>query len=214
MMPPPNTATDSGRSSHSKTSSLVASRSPAAPRNDGYVGREPVAMTIRAALDDHVFADPETVVALEAGVAAQAVLRGKILDHLEHRAGEVVAQAAQPRHHRLAIDARRAAGVDPKHRRFAHRVRRLRRGDQQLARHAADPGAGGAARPALEQDQSLGVVARPAIGREPRGPGPDDRDVDLALGHGALPCSDLWCPATPADDSDHASDPPARRARL
>ena len=122
----------------------------------------------------------------EAGVSGQAVLRRKVLDHLEDGADEVVAQLAHPLHHRPAVDARRAA-VDPEHGRFLHRVRRVGGGDQELARHAADPGAGGAVRPALDQHQPAGVLAHPAIGGQTRGAGPDDRDVDLALRHGCPP---------------------------
>ena len=80
------------------------------------------------------------------------------LDHLEHRADEVVAQNAKAGHHSPAVDAR-LAGLDPEYRGLADRVRRLGRGDQQLARHAADPGAGGAVRPALDQHQTVGVLA-------------------------------------------------------
>ena len=122
----------------------------------------------------------------EAGVSGQAVLRRKVLDHLEHGADEVIAQIPHPGHHLPAVDTRRA-GMDPEHRRLAHGVRRLGGGDQELARHAADPGAGGAVPPALDQDQPVGVLAHPAIRGEPRGPGPDDRDVDLALRHGCPP---------------------------
>jgi hypothetical protein len=137
-------------------------------------------------LDHRVVADLETVVVDEAGVSGHAVRRRKVLDHLEHRADEIVAQVAHPLHHRAAVDARRA-DVDPEHPRLPHGMGRVGGGDQELARHAADASAGGAVRPDLDQDQPLGVLAHPAIRRKARGAGPDDRDVDVALRHRCPP---------------------------
>ena len=129
-----------------------------------------------------IVADLQAVVVDEARVSGQAMLRREVLDHLEHRADEIIAQGAYARHHRPAVDPCRP-GSDPEHRRFAHGVRRLGRGDQQLARHAADPGAGGAARPLFDQHQPVGMLAHHAIGGEPGGPGADDCDLHLALRH-------------------------------
>ncbi len=47
MTPGPKIATERGRSSQSKMSSLTISRSPAARRNGGIDGDEPVAITAR-----------------------------------------------------------------------------------------------------------------------------------------------------------------------
>jgi hypothetical protein len=51
----------------------------------------------------------------------------------------------------MAVDARRAAGIDPERRRLGHRVRRLGSADQKLA-PCSRPGAGGAAPLAFDQD--------------------------------------------------------------
>jgi hypothetical protein len=159
-----------------------------------------------------VVADLQPVVVDEARVPVQAMRRRHLLDHVEHRADEVVAQGAEAGHHRPAIDLRRP-GLDPEYRGFAHRVRRPGGGDQQLARHAADPGAGGAVHPALDQDHTLGVLAHLAIGREPRRPGADDRDVDLALRHACSPRAAFGHPAFPRKIAT-VSHPGQRPARM
>ena len=72
ITPGPKTATERGRSSQSKTSSLTMRRSPAARSSGGTAGEEPVAITARRERDARVAVDVERPVVDEARVAARS----------------------------------------------------------------------------------------------------------------------------------------------
>ena len=59
------------------------------------------------------------------------------------------------------------------------RMRGIRGCDQELARHAADPRAGGAVRPAFDDDRTRALRVRGAVGRHAGRAGADDGDVNL-----------------------------------
>jgi hypothetical protein len=56
--------------------------------------------------------------------------------------------------------------------------------DQGLGGHAADPGAGGAGLPAIDEDEGLAGPADLAHGVEAGGPGANDGDINESFFHG------------------------------
>ena len=121
----------------------------------------------------------------KARVALQAVLGGDGFHGLEHETDEAVAFALHARHHGRAVDPH-LTGVHAERTGRVQRVRRVGRGDQELARHAADPGAGGAVVRALDHHGARALRFCRAIGGHAGGAGADDGDIHIQLFHGAL----------------------------
>jgi hypothetical protein len=118
----------------------------------------------------------------ELGVRTNQMTFVKTGDGLEHETDETVALVAHALHHGAAIDPAAIAG-NPERRQRAQPVPLLRRGNQQLRRHAANPGTGGAERTAFDQCHAVSVLAHFAIGRHARRAGTDDGDFDFAQAH-------------------------------
>ena len=121
----------------------------------------------------------------KARVALQAVLGGNGFHGLEHEADEAVAFALDARHHGRAIDPH-LAGMHAERTGRVQRMRRLCRGNQELAWHAADPGAGGAVMRTLDDYGARALRPGGTIGRHAGGARADDGNIHVQLFHGAL----------------------------
>jgi hypothetical protein len=119
----------------------------------------------------------------ETRIAAQAIRLGNAFDVAQREADEPVALAPHPIHDRATIDADDTIEVHTEARRRCDGVGRIRRSDEQLARHAADASAGGAIGAAF--DEHCGRACSP--GRAVRGkacrPGTDNGNVNAQNSH-------------------------------
>ena len=113
-------------------------------------------------------------------MAAKAVRFGDAFDVAQHETDEPVALAPYPIHDRATIDAEGAIEVHAEARRRCDGVGRIRGGDEQLARHAADAGAGGAIGAAFDEHCGRACGPRSAVRGKACRPGADDGDVNLA----------------------------------
>ena len=95
--------------------------------------------------------DVERMVVHETCMAAKAIRFGNAFNVAQHETDEPVALAPHPIHDRATIDADDTIMVHAEARRRFDGVGRIRGGDEQLARHAADAGAGGAMGAAFDE---------------------------------------------------------------
>jgi hypothetical protein len=123
--------------------------------------------------------DVERMVVQETCMAAKAVRFGNAFNIAQHEIDEPVALAPQPIHHRTAIDADDAIVMHTEARRHFDGVGRLRGGDQQLARHAADACAGGAMGASFDDHCRRSCGPGRAVRGKACRPGADDGDVNL-----------------------------------
>ncbi len=130
-----------------------------------------------------VTAHVERVVVDEARVALQPMPGRPVLHGFDDETDEAVALAAHAVHHRRAVDDQ-ATAVHAKASRVRDGVRRLGGGDEQLARHAAHAGAGGAVGAAFDDDDAACMGQRAAVGRHAGGAGADDGHVNIQGVHG------------------------------
>jgi len=122
----------------------------------------------------------------ETRVADEPVARRDLVDTVEHETDEAVALATHAGHHGAAIDAHRAIEPQPERGPTRDAVRSLGGSDEQLARHAADAGARGAKRPALDDDSALAGSHCGSVGSEAGSAGADHGDIDFDMLHGGL----------------------------
>jgi hypothetical protein len=115
-------------------------------------------------------------------MAAQFIACRDAVDAIQHEADEAVALAPHARHHGYAVDAL-FTGMHAEFRRRVEHVRRLGRRDQELAGHAADPGAGGAVMAAFDHHRARALRPGGAVGHQARRAGADHGDVDLQCLH-------------------------------
>ena len=114
--------------------------------------------------------------------AAYAVFSRDVFNRLHHEPDEAVALRSNPAHDGGAVDTRRV-GLHAESRCFAYRMRRLGRCDQQLARHAANAGAGRPVRPTLDERHVIRPLASGTVGGEAGRTGADDGDIHTTLFH-------------------------------
>jgi hypothetical protein len=101
--------------------------------------------------DALVIADDKRVVVLEARVTTNAIRFRDAFDIPQHEAYEAVAFAPHPRHDFAPFDADPAVEMRAETRQKLCRMHGLGRGDQELARHAADARAGRSVLAAFDQ---------------------------------------------------------------
>ena len=135
--------------------------------------------------DFKMVVDAQGVRAGEPGMAADPVCFGKPLDALEHEADKPVALAPHAFHHGAPVDAF-FARMHAEARRHVEHVGGVGGGNQELARHAADAGAGGAVVAAFDDDRARALRMGRAVGGHARGAGADHGDVDCQFLHTRL----------------------------
>lgn len=124
----------------------------------------------------------QRVLIQEACLAHDPVLLGNFCNTFEHPADETVAVAPNAVHHRLAVDPHRP-GVDAETLGMTTRVGDFGGRNQQFARHAANPGTGGAELFGFNQHHLVGMFAGLAIGHHAGGSATDYGDIDFAFLH-------------------------------
>ena len=134
-----------------------------------------------------LIADLQPVRLRETGLFVDSLAGRNPFDDLQHAADEAVAHALYTLHDRRAIDPGRL-DMDTELPCPLNRMGRLGGRDQQLARHAAIAGTGGAIGTALDQYEVIAVAARDCMGGEASGAGPDDGDFDMAFHSAELIC--------------------------
>ena len=119
-------------------------------------------------------------------VAADTLLCRNVLYAVDDKTDKPVPLAADAIHYGNAVDVD-LAGCYPEFGRLTGGVRGFSGCDEQFAWHAANPGAGGAVRPAFDEDH----VVRPRGGGTECGkacrPGADDGDVNITGFHAISP---------------------------
>jgi hypothetical protein len=133
-----------------------------------------------------VIVDGQRAIVDEVRVAADVIRLRDRVHAFDHEADEAVALALHARHHRAAVDGHLAVETKAELAPALDAVRRLRRRDQQLAGHAADPSAGRAVGPALDQDGTLARRDRGTVRGEAGGAGPDDSHIHADSFHHAF----------------------------
>jgi hypothetical protein len=119
----------------------------------------------------------------EARLSAEAGRGCEGLRRLDDEADEAIALATDPLQNRRAVHAGRHRELDSEGAGAPGLVGQLGGGDQQLRRHAADSGAGGAIGPGLDQYGFSPGSLRLAPRVQARGSGSDDRHIDLPNPH-------------------------------
>ena len=130
--------------------------------------------------------DHERMVVRKSRMAAKAVRFGHSFNVAQHETNEPITLTSHPIHDRATIDADDTIMVDAKRRRRCDGVSRVRGSDEQLARHAADTGAGGAIGAAFDEHCGRACSPGSAVRGKPRRPGADDGDINLRSPHFAL----------------------------
>ena len=119
----------------------------------------------------------ERMVVHETCMAAQAVHIGNAFNVAQHQTDEPVALPPHSIHDRATIDAYDTIMVHTEARRCFDGVGRIRRSDEQLARHAADAGASGAIGAAFDEHCGRACSPGSAVRGKACRPGADDGDV-------------------------------------
>ncbi len=177
ITPGPNTATLAGRSSQFEHV-VVGHQALAQCLPCGRITRR------RAGRDDHArrldrdaLVDQQRGRVDEARATDDAVLSRDGIHAARHESDEAIAFALDPRHDGLAVDPDRTVHCEAERAEAVDRMRGFRRRDQQLARHAADAGAGGAIGARFDQQRALARRLRRAVGGETGRSGADHRHV-------------------------------------
>jgi hypothetical protein len=128
-------------------------------------------------------ADVERVVVDKRCMTANPVRFGNAFNVPQHESDESVALAPHSIHDRATVDADDTIMVDTEARRRFAGVGRVRRSDEQLARHATDTGAGRAIGAAFDEHCGRACGPGSAVRGKASRPGADDGNVNLCSSH-------------------------------
>jgi len=112
-------------------------------------------------------------------------------DRFERGGDKTVALLAQAAHDGATIDGRLGC-KDSKSRDLPNAMRRVRRGDQELRRHAPDAGACRPGETVVDQQRLGAGLPRSALRGEARRPGSDNCDIATQIGHSFVLSRALW----------------------
>jgi hypothetical protein len=118
----------------------------------------------------------------EMGAAADPDIGWDLFDGLDGAGGKRVAFLAYARHHGGAVDFG-LGHLDAEDRSGTRRMGCMGGGDQQLGRHAADSGAGGAGKFIVDEQRGGAIGAGTPLGSQAGGAGADNRDVAIKISH-------------------------------